>query len=488
MWIFALLYLLLHAIIATCLPDKWAPLSTFWIVIAEWAVAAAAFLYSRRVRSAERLLWWLLAFSSLVESLAMCVDMATEVEGIAVLNYVPATSIFLSMLYGLPLLVAVSIQFDRRIVAATRTAVAILSLAIGSLLYVQIFSLLSVHGSVNSADALLISHLFDAIDLYLALAATIRWLGADTVEESAFFRIASIFLWLNALLPAIHNRILLLHDYVWLDVLLAAPYAVLFVLLRTAGDSFKGKPHRQIVHLVQSGSPLFLSVALLLIAVFTTRTHFYLGLAAALLSVLGHGVLSMLAQSRVRKSEEALLASKSALEELVGIDKLTGIANRWAFDEALAREHARTLRTKLPVSLLMIDVDYFKLYNDANGHQAGDDCLTRIAATLRAALPRSTDLVARYGGEEFAVILPATSPVGAAEVAARVCRAITDLRLLHATSRIGFVTISVGVSTYDGSTPVPPARLTAAADRALYNAKRLGRNRCEWFSMDTLET
>src|ERR1700686_3148184 len=112
-----------------------------------------------------------------------------------------------------------------------------------------------------------------------------------------------------------------------------------------------------------------------------------------------------------------LLASKDRLERLIDFDSLTGIANRHAFDKALTREIAAARRTKLPVSLLMIDVDHFKQVNDEKGHQAGDEYLIRIAGALRVALPRATDFVARYGGEEFSVILAATDRGGAVKAA-----------------------------------------------------------------------
>jgi diguanylate cyclase (GGDEF)-like protein len=125
---------------------------------------------------------------------------------------------------------------------------------------------------------------------------------------------------------------------------------------------------------------------------------------------------------------------------------------------------------------LMIDVDLFKSLNDARGHLAGDRYLVQIAGVLREALPRSSDLVARYGGEEFAVILPATDGAGAMIAAEKVRKAVADLRLSHPGTDHGTVTVSVGVATFDGSTPGSPADLTETADSALYMAKREGRN------------
>jgi diguanylate cyclase (GGDEF)-like protein len=132
----------------------------------------------------------------------------------------------------------------------------------------------------------------------------------------------------------------------------------------------------------------------------------------------------------------------------------------------------------------MIDVDHFKQVNDEKGHQVGDEYLIQIARALRGALPRATDLVARYGGEEFSVILAATDRTGAMKTAERLLECIADLGLRNAAAPTGSVTISVGFSTYDGSFTHSSARLLQAADRGLYLAKRNGRNRSVYFSVD----
>ena len=146
---------------------------------------------------------------------------------------------------------------------------------------------------------------------------------------------------------------------------------------------------------------------------------------------------------------------------------MTGIANRRAFDKALEREIAAARRTKVPLSLLMIDVDHFKQVNDEDGHQVGDEYLIRIAGALRVALPRATDFVARYGGEEFSVILAATDRAGAMKAAKKLHQCIADLGLRHTATPSGSVTISIGLSTFDGSFSHSPASLIGAADRAL---------------------
>jgi diguanylate cyclase (GGDEF)-like protein len=486
-WIAAVLFLVLHGIASTCLPEKLDPFSTLWIVLAEMGALTAALRTARKVDSPARLLWWLLAAAIVFHSTAMSLDFVVEATGAAVFNHVPGLSVFFSMLSGVPLVAAVSMQFDRRILRVAQAANALLSLAIGSLLYVQIFSLLTLRGSTNPADAVLIARLFDGIDLFLAAAATVRWIGAEDAEERRFFRIATIFLWLDAVLPAIHNRILMRHDFVWLDLFISTPYAVLAALILQKKSDGAEPAWASVARLVQSGSGIFLSIALLVIGVITARTHFWLGMAASLLAIVVYGALSTLAQSRGLQTEESLLTSKAALEGLVGIDSLTGISNRRAFDEAVKRECSNARRTKSPVSLLMIDVDEFKEFNDTNGHMAGDRCLIGTARTLREGLPRVTDIVARYGGDEFSAILPATDAAGAREAARRICESVAAWGLSHPASSHGIVTISVGIATCDGPRYASPAKLVHAADRALYDAKRRGRNRCEFMAMDAIE-
>jgi diguanylate cyclase (GGDEF)-like protein len=169
--------------------------------------------------------------------------------------------------------------------------------------------------------------------------------------------------------------------------------------------------------------------------------------------------------------------AQTALERLATRDGLTGIANRRSFDEKLSNEWKRERRDLRTLSLLMIDVDHFKRYNDTYGHQAGDHCLQQIASVLEKVSYRPGDLVARYGGEEFAVILTATDAEGATIVAKRILDHVAALAIPHSGGEGGHVTLSIGVAT---SLPQPDMTrdgLIASADSALYKAKHSGRNR-----------
>ena len=162
-------------------------------------------------------------------------------------------------------------------------------------------------------------------------------------------------------------------------------------------------------------------------------------------------------------------------------DGLTGLANRRAFDEVLLTEWKRTIRGKSQMSLLMADIDDFKKFNDAYGHQVGDDCLRSVGLALQSAAQRPNDVVARYGGEEIAIILPDSDAGDAEIVSERARKAVEDLRITHAGGAGRAVTVSIGAATAlarDGGSAEMPQALLSAADRALYIAKAAGRNCC----------
>ena len=166
-----------------------------------------------------------------------------------------------------------------------------------------------------------------------------------------------------------------------------------------------------------------------------------------------------------------------ALESLASVDGLTGLSNRRVFDETLERECSEVMQGKPPVSLLMLDIDHFKAFNDFLGHQAGDDCLKLVASAIGGRQLRGDDLAARYGGEEFAIILPGASLPGARLLAGQLKRAVEELAIAHPASPYGVVTLSIGMACTSQLESADAAELIACADTALYRAKRAGRNR-----------
>jgi diguanylate cyclase (GGDEF)-like protein/PAS domain S-box-containing protein len=192
----------------------------------------------------------------------------------------------------------------------------------------------------------------------------------------------------------------------------------------------------------------------------------------------GHSMVVVTDVTRLKLAELTLHTTTNQLKHLVVTDGLTELLNRRAFDEALEVEIRRSARAREPLSLLMVDVDHFKFYNDQYGHLAGDECLRAVSQYLKASLKRPADLAARYGGEEFAAILPSTDEEGAYMVAEGFRRALAEARLPHGASERGYVTASVGVATYMPDNLYRDAlELVRTADEALYSAKAAGRDR-----------
>ncbi len=183
-------------------------------------------------------------------------------------------------------------------------------------------------------------------------------------------------------------------------------------------------------------------------------------------------------QEEINKAYKELEEKNNTLQRLSTIDELTNISNRRKFDEYFKKEWLRLKREKKPISLLLCDIDYFKLYNDYYGHQEGDKCLHAIAKTIEKVARRPADLAARYGGEEFIMVLPDTDGNGAKIVAERILKEIESLQITHKKSNISeHVTISIGIASLIPDIDLSSEILIFAADKALYEAKDSGRNK-----------
>lgn len=180
----------------------------------------------------------------------------------------------------------------------------------------------------------------------------------------------------------------------------------------------------------------------------------------------------------LRRSQQELIASNLELQRLTKIDGLTSLSNRRYLDEALEAEWKHCQRTRTPISAMMIDIDHFKLFNDAYGHLAGDEALQKVAGILGAACRSTTDIAGRYGGEEFCLILPGMDEAEALALSNRLIAQVADLGIPHARSETRpCVTISIGVATSVPQRGQQSIAIIKSADEALYTAKRGGRNR-----------
>jgi diguanylate cyclase (GGDEF)-like protein len=224
-------------------------------------------------------------------------------------------------------------------------------------------------------------------------------------------------------------------------------------------------------------SPAFMTFVILGLAIYVARTAFWEGMVALVASILLFEFRATLLQIRYVQSQRSLQQARDRLEELSLQDALTGVANRRSFDQSLEMEWNRAVRGNHALSVLFIDVDRFKQLNDRYGHRAGDDCLVRVARTLRTCLLRSGDFLARYGGEEFAVILPETDRHGAYAIAEKMLHGIEELKIPNPAHESQFLTISIGISMRTLPQVSSRSDLLDQADAALYEAKSAGRNR-----------
>jgi diguanylate cyclase (GGDEF)-like protein len=260
---------------------------------------------------------------------------------------------------------------------------------------------------------------------------------------------------------------------------------LLFVLLTITGIRLipiKSATHGSLLvaSMIRLGSPVFFAIAVLLLSVQAIPTPAHIGVWASCAGLIIYGARSAFLQLRYQRTQTGLLVAQSELLAVSRKDPLTGLYNRRWFDQTHRHEWTHAQRGGHAIALLIVDIDYFKEFNDAAGHKAGDECLIAVAAALESQLQREGDSVARYGGEEFAIILPFTESNGARIVAERLREAIIRLRYVHPGPERQFVSISIGVAS------IIPAKLSTnsdelflLADTALYQAKQLGRNRVE---------
>lgn len=184
------------------------------------------------------------------------------------------------------------------------------------------------------------------------------------------------------------------------------------------------------------------------------------------------------AESEIESLATQLKKEKETAEKISLTDGMTGLSNRRYLDDQIILEYFRMKRTGQLLSIIMLDVDFFKLYNDTYGHLQGDECLKNIAKVIKNSVKRATDITARYGGEEFVVLLPDTNDSGAATVAERIRQNVELLKMEHISSKIApIVTVSIGIATFNKYSDISPEMMIQKADEALYNAKNTGRNR-----------
>lgn len=446
---------------------------------------AACVWRASRVTGRARRLWWLLTVGLALWSTGMLLAIWEER-----FEHVPfeiaSLSDFAYFFYGVPLLFALStpVQGERLTLFAWLDGVQ--AIFAGYLTYVTIFATSPLFDSaVHPISATLLAFTYNVENVMLALSCVIRLMTSPKGEEHRFFRILCVFLTTYAVGVEIYNQSAIADNgaTAW-SAVADAPFLILALLVLFLPEEQPDKARAPLrkarsALFIDNGSPIFFTLALLALGMVTLRHHFLTGVIAVGVGLTAYGIRTTVLQIRYLNAQQELRSARDRLEEISLQDGLTGIANRRRFDQTLESEWHRAMRTHSSLSLLLIDLDYFKNLNDSYGHRYGDRCLIEVAAALRTAASRSGDLVARYGGEEFAAILPATTLEAARAIAIRMQEAVHALRITNPTHIGEYLSVSIGICTCDAPEADSPEMLIEAADRALYQAKQDGRNRVE---------
>lgn len=480
-----------HAGLRSALPASFADGITYtaFLVFSTWAAVLCA-LRSRTGSLRKRRSWalvsvgfWLYTIGTLF---AAYIDMIAHGP-----STLASWDDFFYFFSGVPFLLAVSSPDDTRLFSLFFWLDVAQAAAVGWLTYLAVFGILPF----SRATALPITveklvWLFAIEAFALAVLGVARWACSPRrTRERRFYETLAIYLCAMAICQTIYNHLVVQYNDagVW-DVLTDIPFGLFAFTAAlpwvTETDEDKRPARRPVMVMVDHARPVLLGLALVALSTMVIRQHFALATSFIVGTFLVYGIRSAVLQSRFVQAQTELEKARDRLEDLALLDGLTGVANRRCFDQRFAAEWRRAQRTRLPLSLLLIDIDHFKKLNDTHGHLVGDECLIDVAHTLAGELNRPADLLARYGGEEFVALLPETDDSGARNVAVRMQRTLREKKphpALHSA-----VTVSIGGTTWDGAEGTGE-QLVEAADRALYRAKQNGRNRIEYQTMGAVE-
>jgi diguanylate cyclase (GGDEF)-like protein len=486
LWACAAGFACLHAACIVLLHSHADAVSSFFLIVTPTLASLSCFHRAHHSPARIRHLWCLASLALVLWTLGAVLS-AREEFFLHANSDVGSNSQIVFFLYGIPLLVAIAAptesQWSPLFVAIDSVQVLIMGLAT----YALIFNVVPfTHQRIEPVSVHVVVLAFDIENLVLACVSTFRFRASPAAEEDRhFFRILAIFLWVYAAFAALYNHVTIVNPgpMGFYDVIQDLPFLSLAVLAlfpprwdrRLSRSSFGAI----LAVLLDNASPFFFPAAIFSLGIAIASHHFGTGVSAIAASLAVYGVRSTLLQFRYHRSQIEARAARDAMEVVSLTDQLTGVSNRRHFDRVFDSEWNRRSRQRDPLSLILIDIDHFKMINDQFGHGEGDICLRQVANALKASLQRESDSVARYGGEEFAALLPGTDAKGAEAVALRMQVIIRGLKLRTNTAAGNTVTISIGIATSDSTSFQTAQTLFEAADQALYRAKQNGRNRIE---------
>lgn len=384
--------------------------------------------------------------------------------------------------YGLPLLYIVSSYGDEYVSRLQKTFDGILMCLLVLMFYMGIQDVLDSGGEKLATSGRWVNFALDIENVFLSLIILLRACTVTAARQKLFFNNVLAFLVLYTACIALHNHWQYNSDPRVLQFIgqsiATVPFTTLIVLInRNTGNRDRRRDPSPILRRVSlSIGPSLMLAAVFVLSFGINIQHGILGVSVVAVAMLCYIARTIQTQYWYVETKDALVGMVQTLEQMSLTDATTGIANRRAFDQTFEKLAASSIRESTALGVLMIDIDFFKKYNDTYGHQAGDGCLRHVAALIAQQLHRPTDFFARYGGEEFAVLLPGISAEGVRAVAQRLTDAVSTAKLVHAHGIDQCVTISVGIANRDTPAADPIATLRRA-DEALYRAKEAGRNR-----------
>lgn len=347
-----------------------------------------------------------------------------------------------------------------------------------------LFPRIAAGGAAPVTDALALSY-HDVQDVALALLAIVSYRAQPAGADRRFLAAPAWLLASYALDALVMNHLVIARHAPPPGsplFLLGSLPLLIFIAVVLRGRAAAPRPaaaaHGHAAAAVRLLMPAALGTATLAMAFAIARTAFAPGLIAGLAALILYAARAAATQARLAQAQRALTAARDRMEQLAQIDFLTGLPNRRRFDAAIQAEWRRAARARAPLTVLLIDIDEFKRFNDRAGHVAGDDCLRAVALAMQREVKREGDLLARFGGEEFVMVAPFTELAGGLALAELLRGAVRALDMAHPASLHGAVTVSIGVATVRpeaGAAAIAP--LLAAADGALYRAKAGGRDR-----------
>ena len=332
--------------------------------------------------------------------------------------------------------------------------------------------------------------MFDAMALFVAVFATLRFIATRRADERRYYFVLLVFAWVEMVFPAMHNRFILSSESYVPELCLDLPFVIVGVLLsRRRTVWFRGyRPSRKIRVMVGSISPFVLSLALCLLAFSQFGRNNAVAIGALILGITSYAVRVAIVVGHHLHFEGELRQLHRDLQQAVIRDDLTHLLNRRGFYRTFKRDWERALATGTPLAVAMLDIDMFKAFNDTYGHLAGDDCLAAVGSVLeREANLHDGVTVARYGGEEFAVLMRGCDRAASERIAQRLRLSVEALQIQNRRSTHGIVTVSAGVAMITDGNYSEMGKLLGAADLALYAAKRAGRNCVRRFRQEMVE-